>query len=572
MAISDFFDMIAPISGMAVEAVLNGLWQGVALAALISLLMRAIPRNPGMRYSAWYACLIAMLLLPAVHLALRLRPAASVVSEFREAPPRTESGAGLLPVEVETMPRHIGPVLSVPASSATALVVGWAAITLLMGARLARSYRKLSRLKRNSTPLDDPQAGRWAGHLAACHTRRRFEVRSSDVVPLPMLAGLVRPAILFPQELVSKLSAEERFRICLHELAHIRRWDDWANLFQRIVEAAMFFHPAIRWVGKRLCFERELACDDWVVDVSGSARSYAACLVRLAEISTPGAHPLPALGSASNRKQIQRRVAMLLNAKGHDRPARSWTVFFSVILVCLAASAVAAGTNPVIVVEDPPVREVAPPSPPAPPEAPLPPAPPALMAAPAPPSEPQASATLEPDLAQAEQAREMTERIKTRQEEIRKLTEEIRKEVDSNLRAKTDEIRKLAGQIGEKVRASIQPQVRQISELARKIAQEQAVPEPDEEVLRKLQEEIRQHEAEIARIGEQEIKGLEEQIRDLERAMRPSEERIREFETRIREMEREMRDKEREVRRQRDRRVPPATPPPPPPPPPPPKR
>ncbi len=566
---SGLFEAMAPLAGMAAEAALNGLWQGMAVAGLVCLLMHVVPRNPAMRYAAWYACLIAILLLPAANLALHFRPAAAIMSEIRKVSLAPEPAAALAPAEVGTAATRIGPVLRLPARGATFLVLGWAAITFLMGARLARSYRNMARLKKNSTPLHDAEAGRWVRCLGASHTRRSFEVRSSDSVAMPMLAGLARPAILFPQELVPKLSAEERFRICLHELAHIRRWDDWANLFQRIIEAVLFFHPAVRWIGKRLCFERELACDDWVVNVSGSARSYAACLVRLAEISSPRSHPLPALGSASDRKQIQRRVAMLLNPRGHDRSAWAKMAFFGVLLICLAASAGAAGISPVIVVEEPQVPAAAPPPPPATPEPPLPPAPPAPTAVPAPPSQPQAPAARETDPSQAEQAREMSERVQARQEEIRKLTEEIRKEVDTSIRARTDEIRKLADQIGEKVRASIQPQVRQISELARKMAQEQAASQPDEEVLRKLEEEIHKHETEIERVSEQEIKGLEEQIRDLERAVRPSEERIRELEKRIREREREVRNEERENRRQRDSRVPPAPPSPPPPSPPP---
>jgi hypothetical protein len=95
-----------------------------------------------------------------------------------------------------------------------------------------------------------------------------------------MLAGLAKPAILFPQELIPRLSAKERFGICLHELAHLRRRDDWGNLCQRVIEAMLFFHPAVRWIGKRLRLERELGGDDWAVAVSGSARHYAACLAR----------------------------------------------------------------------------------------------------------------------------------------------------------------------------------------------------------------------------------------------------------------------------------------------------
>jgi beta-lactamase regulating signal transducer with metallopeptidase domain len=40
-----------------------------------------------------------------------------------------------------------------------------------------------------------------------------------------------------------QLSPEEIKVILLHELAHLRRWDDWTNLAQKIVKAVFFFHP-----------------------------------------------------------------------------------------------------------------------------------------------------------------------------------------------------------------------------------------------------------------------------------------------------------------------------------------
>ena len=38
---------------------------------------------------------------------------------------------------------------------------------------------------------------------------------------------------------MQELSAEELNQILLHELAHMRRWDDWTNLAQKIRKGAV---------------------------------------------------------------------------------------------------------------------------------------------------------------------------------------------------------------------------------------------------------------------------------------------------------------------------------------------
>ena len=67
-----------------------------------------------------------------------------------------------------------------------------------------------------------------------------------------------------------------------HELAHVRRRDDWTNLVQHCINALFFFHPAIWWVSKRISLEREIACDDQVLHSTRRPRAYALLLADLA--------------------------------------------------------------------------------------------------------------------------------------------------------------------------------------------------------------------------------------------------------------------------------------------------
>jgi hypothetical protein len=110
----------------------------------------------------------------------------------------------------------------------------------------------------------------------------------------------------------------------LHELAHIRRWDDWTKLAQRLAEAVFFFHPAVLWIARQMNLEREIACDAVVISVTSQHRSYATCLTRLAELRTTPKHVSLVTGVLSSRGQLSKRIEVILKRKvGTNHVSRS---------------------------------------------------------------------------------------------------------------------------------------------------------------------------------------------------------------------------------------------------------
>jgi hypothetical protein len=99
----------------------------------------------------------------------------------------------------------------------------------------------------------------------------------------------------------------------LHELSHLRRWDDWTNLVQRVVRALLFFHPAVWWLDSRLTLEREMACDDLVLAHIANARGYAECLVSVAEKSANNSRLALGLAAVTRMKQTTARLARILD-------------------------------------------------------------------------------------------------------------------------------------------------------------------------------------------------------------------------------------------------------------------
>ena len=139
---------------------------------------------------------------------------------------------------------------------------------------------------------------------------------------------------------MEELSAAELNTILLHELAHLRRRDDWTNLVQKILGALLFFHPAVWWIEKKLALEREMACDDMVLASTTTPRAYAECLVSLAEKSFLRRGLALAQAAVDRLRNVSLRVSQILDVH-RPRATRVWrpapVLVGGVSLVCLLA-------------------------------------------------------------------------------------------------------------------------------------------------------------------------------------------------------------------------------------------
>ena len=113
---------------------------------------------------------------------------------------------------------------------------------------------------------------------------QNIQLRLSEIVDIPCVIGHFKPVILLPVGLVLGLSLKQIEVILLHELGHVRRNDYLISSLQTIITLLYFFNPFARWISSKMDEERENACDDIAVAVSGDPLFYANTLKEFAEM------------------------------------------------------------------------------------------------------------------------------------------------------------------------------------------------------------------------------------------------------------------------------------------------
>ncbi len=137
------------------DAVINALWQAVAVAVLVRLALRFMPRmNAATRHAIWWATLAVVLVLPAgprLTRMIRIHPQPAAVT----ATPAPKATAPPVTVEPLIVPIASGRTARWPL---TVLAV-WSAILLWRLSQIGRSYFYLRGVKRRSTlsPLALPR-------------------------------------------------------------------------------------------------------------------------------------------------------------------------------------------------------------------------------------------------------------------------------------------------------------------------------------------------------------------------------------------------------------------------------
>jgi TonB family protein len=256
------------------DVLFASIWQGACIAVIAASTLAVAGRrvNAATRHLVLECALVAVAIVPiATTLPSVKLHGASVSLGAAPATPATEFAL------VRAFPsRRIDVLLS--DSAVLALTAAWLAGALFFAMRIGIGPLRLRRLLRRSSLL--------------AH-RDGIPVRISSDVALPLAVGFSAPSVILPFSLARPAARVEFECALLHELAHVRRGDAWANALDRLLHAILFFNPAVLLLLRRIAFEREAACDDVAVaqsrDTALYTRSLAALAIAWAQVRQPSA-------------------------------------------------------------------------------------------------------------------------------------------------------------------------------------------------------------------------------------------------------------------------------------------
>jgi len=304
------------------DHVINWVWQGALIAAMTAAVLGLMARTRAhARFLVCWLALASTAALPLLSASLRATAAPPI------APP-----AAALSTPVVTMPAAWW------TSSSLALVAGglwflWAIGQLAADVLATRR----SRARCSAFPADfESQLRCWT--MMRTRGRRASLALSRDVGAGAVL-GIGRPIVAVAPLLLSRLAPDEIDRVVIHEWAHVQRRDDLLGIAHAMVRLIAGWHPAVWWLERRMLMEREIACDETAVAVTGCPKRYAACLTTIAGLPPTAIEPMGAMGVLAT-PALSVRVTRILS--GHTLASRAWSTAASVIaMLCLIAGSLA---------------------------------------------------------------------------------------------------------------------------------------------------------------------------------------------------------------------------------------
>jgi beta-lactamase regulating signal transducer with metallopeptidase domain len=305
----------------------------LGLTLFIAILCRRLRLGPAARHGLWLLVLLKMLIPPFIvwPWALSIWPEEMSTSAAVSGPPSEEDIAVSRKTEPPVSFRSVeeddiasSPTIPPPAPMFPA-AVNWhrwidaGAVVWLCGGVIV-AFVQMRRLLRFRYAL---KGVRQAPAALVAEVERLAALLGIRPPPVTLFPGLGSPLIwaggrtclLWPAGLEAELSPEGCRAVLFHELAHLARRDHWVGRLLLLAGCVWWWHPLFYLVRRQLQRQAELSCDARVVELLPDARrSYAEALLDVCQRQTWTASLAPALGATNRRRDLERRLVMIMRA------------------------------------------------------------------------------------------------------------------------------------------------------------------------------------------------------------------------------------------------------------------
>ena len=165
-----------------------------------------------------------------------------------------------------TLFEWLNPSLTEGITPMDVLLIVWAAGSLICLLRLVyRLHMQRKLIKGNAIEADHRLSRIYRGVLQDMSCAVIGNICLSDEFSSPMMAGFLKPHILFPKDMTDFTDGELRF-IFRHEITHFKNRDLWLKLSVELLCCALWWNPAVYLL--RICISQllEMRCDSLVCE------------------------------------------------------------------------------------------------------------------------------------------------------------------------------------------------------------------------------------------------------------------------------------------------------------------
>jgi len=340
--LSEVWTAVAPAMG-------NHLWQSTLFAAVVGLLTLMLRKNQARaRYWLWLAASLKFL-IPFSLLV-------GVGSYFGWSHTSAGSDSGMyfamqaisqpFAQSAVTVASHSSPsVISqsanllefLPMLVAAVWLCGFLSVVLVWFVR----WRRMTAAMRETSPLREGREVKALRRLErAGGIRRRIEVFVSRASLEPGIFGIARPVLVWPEGISARVDDAQVEAILAHEVGHVRRRDNLFAAIHMLVEAIFWFHPLVWFLGTRLVEEREVACDEEVLELGSERQVYAESILKICEFCVGS--PLACVSGVTGA-DLNKRIVRIMTPGAARKLDFSRKFLLSAAVVGVIAAPVVAG-------------------------------------------------------------------------------------------------------------------------------------------------------------------------------------------------------------------------------------
>ena len=308
-------------------SILNSLWQSAIIYGILFIVMLSIPKLPAKhKHNLAFGAIILMFIGFGYNFIHQL-----TLNVNNQAPAINAQN-----IQVYQYFNNLPPSFSSKAEQYFPVVVIFYVIGILLQLFvIVKGYGQLSKLKKESlSAIPDSWKAIFEQVTAHLKINKVIQFHLSSIVNVPLVIGYLKPVVLFPVALVNQLDNDQVEAILIHELSHIRRNDFLLNLIKTAIETLLFYNPFVWMAGRFIHIEREHACDDLVLKITGKPLNYAHALLKL-ELLKDKNSPAYALAATGKTQNLYQRIKRITNMKTNYLNAKQQMAALTLGVACL---------------------------------------------------------------------------------------------------------------------------------------------------------------------------------------------------------------------------------------------